>query len=186
MIKTLIEMPNWLSKKLICIPVLPVLALLSFASESKIIAQEALVTFYTHGTSLSGMPGTKHGVFFGGIYDGDQAIVYFHEGFVVKNDRFVTFHLPAGDHDFSASYSKRPAKEHHIRVALEPGHHYFFRASSESSGVIVVESEKGRLDQVSCQTAQDEAHSLKPLNPKHQTPILLSSRSRQADFPKCN
>src|ERR1700720_2290502 len=123
------------------------------AASSHALAQDALVTFYTHGSRLKGgLPGTKNGIYFGGIYDGDHQLFSFYEGVAVKNNRFVTLQMPAGNHNFSASYKKKPSDEQ--QIALEPGKHYFFRAQSESSGVIVWEFEKGRLDQVSCSTAQ--------------------------------
>jgi hypothetical protein len=158
-----------------------------FAASSHALAQDALVTFYTHGSRLKGgLPGTKNGIYFGGIYDGDQQLFSFYEGVAVKNNRFVTLQMPAGNHTFSASYKKKPSDEQHIQIALELGKHYFFRAQSESSGVIVWEFEKGRLDQVSCSTAQIEAAEAKPLVAKHVTPALKTMSVHEQSIPTCS
>lgn len=134
----------------------------------------------------SGVPGTKSGIFSGGIYDGDQQLFSFFEGKIIKNNRFVTLQMPAGNHNFSASYKKNPSNEKHIQIALEPGKHYFFRAQSKSSGVIVWEFEKGRLDQVSCTTAQSEAAEAKPLTAKHITPALKTMSVHEQSIPTCS
>lgn len=150
-------------------------------------AQDSLVTFYTHGSRIKGgLPGTKDGIFYGAIYDGNQRLFSFFEGVMVKNNRFVTLRIPTGAHDFFASYSKHPSTDRHIPISLESGKSYFFRAQSESSGVVVFEVEKGRLDQVSCQTAQAEAAEAKPLEPKHQTQALTTLRVIQASIPSCD
>jgi len=137
----------------------------------------------------SGLPGTKNGIFWGGIYDGDQRLFSFFERGVfnaVKNNRFVTLRMPAGNHNFSASYKKKPSDEQRVQIALESGKHYFFRAQSESSGVIVWEFEKGRLDQVSCTTAQSEAAEAKPLVAKHITPVLKTMSVSEQSMSPCS
>jgi hypothetical protein len=133
-----------------------------------------------------GIPGTKNGIYYGGIYDGDQCLLSFYEGVAVKNNRFVTLKMPAGNHNFSASYKKKPSDEQRVQIALEPGKHYFFRAQSESSGVIVWEFEKGRLDQVSCTTAQSEAAEAKPLVAKHMTRALKTMSVSEQSIPPCS
>ena len=120
-------------------------------------AIEATVTFYAQGLWSSGLPGTKHGIFYGSIFDGNQRLVTFQEGFFIKNGRFLTVHLPAGAHDFIATNSKQPKREQRNPISLEPGKQYFFRAQNESSGIVIVEWEKARLDQVSHEVAQQEA-----------------------------
>jgi hypothetical protein len=159
----------------------------SLLASPSAFAQDALVTFYTHGSRMKGgLPGTKNGIYFGKIYDGDQQLFSFYEGVAVKNNRFVTLQMPAGNHNFSASYKKKPSDEHRIQIELEPGKHYFFRAQSESSGVIVWEFEKGRLDQVSCSTAQSEAAEAKPLVAKQMTPALKTMSVHQQSIPTCS
>src|SRR5689334_2195332 len=67
--------------------------------------QDAIVVFYSHGSPLStGLPGSKHGFFYGSIYDSNQRLVVFHDGFIAKNNRFIVFKLAPGPHTFSASY----------------------------------------------------------------------------------
>lgn len=147
----------------------------------------SIVTFYSHGVFMqTGVPGTKNGIFLGSIFDGDQRLFSFYEGFVGKNDRFVTLTMPAGIHNFSASSGKSSRKEKHVTVNLEPNKRYYFRAQNESKGVIVWESEKGRLDQVNCQTVQDDAAKAKPLKPKHETQALRAMRVAEESIPPCD
>jgi hypothetical protein len=127
-------------------------------------AQDAVVTFYSHGSNLtSGLPGSKHGIYFGIVYDGNQALLSFREGFVGKNNRFAVFRVPAGSHTFSASYSSHPSKGHSLTIELKAGQDYFIRAQSESSGIGIVEVEHGRLDEVSCTVANEETAKAKAL-----------------------
>ena len=149
-------------------------------------AQDATVTFYSRGSfATSGLPGSKHGVFYGGIYDHDERLVVFHEGLIIKNNRFLTLRLPAGPHEFVASNAKRPGNEVSIPITLEPGKQYFFRAQNESSGIILVEFEKARLDQVSCGDAHKDAGDAKPLNPKHPPKTLAAMRVNTETMPSC-
>ncbi len=82
--------------------------------------------------------------------------------FTLKNNQVISFHFPPGEYAFSASYGKHASKKR-ISLTLNPGERYFFRAQSESRGVLEIEVERGRLDQVSCETASDETKNAKPL-----------------------
>lgn len=162
------------------------LALFVLMPPSYAFGQDATVTFYAHGSSRkTGLPGSNSGMFWGVIYDGGQPLFSFYEGFTPKNDRFVTIRLPAGRHDFSASFDKHPSRKHHIPISLEPGKQYFFRAQSESRGVLLVESESGRIDQVTCEIASQEGADAKPLRPKHPSQVLGSSRIPATAMPSC-
>lgn len=153
-------------------------------------AQTAQVTFYVHGSRWkSGLPGTNTGIFYGSVYDGTQRIFAFHQGFfspAPKNDRFVTLAMPAGPHDFAAWYGRHPTSGQHLAVTLEPGQQYFFRAQSESRGIVEIEFEHGRLDQVTCKTAHQDAPTAKPLQVRHPLPAFVSMRMPLAEMPSCD
>lgn len=160
-------------------------ALIPFAAVAQ--STDATVTFYAHGSFwTSGLPGSKHSLFVGKIFDGSNPLLSFHEGLVTKNNRFVTLHLPAGPHDFAAADGNAPKSEVHIPITLEAGKQYFFRAQDESSGIVVVTWTKARLDQVTCREAQTDAPEAKPLKPKHSTPALASSRVDLLTMPGCS
>lgn len=129
-----------------------------------VAAQDEVLTFYSHGSmATTGLPGAKHGIFYGRIYDGNQFLLSFRDGVFVKNNRFVVMSLAPGLHTFSASYSSHPAKNSKFTIMLESGKNYFLRAQSESSGIFVLEFEKGRFDQVSCEVAHQDTENAKPL-----------------------
>jgi hypothetical protein len=165
--------------------VLILVALTSISSHA--FAQNAQVTFYVHGSRLkTGVPGTNTGIFYGAIYDGTQQLFAFHEVFsTLKNDRFATLNVPPGPHDFAAWYGKHPTSGHHLVVTIEPGKQYFFRAQSESRGVIAVEVEHGRLDQVTCQIAHQEAPSAKPVEIRYPTATFTSMHAPLQSMPPC-
>jgi hypothetical protein len=150
-------------------------------------AQNAQVTFYNHGSLItSGMPGAKHGVFGGAIYDGKERLFLFLESrFHVVNNRRLILAVPAGKHQFSASYSDPDQKDIPPAIELSAGQHYYFRALSESSGVFVVEWEKGHLDQVDCKTAAREMDHSKLLVLKHLTPKLSAMIAVDQSLPTC-
>ncbi len=161
-----------------------IICLTGFAADTR--AQEATVTFYSHGSYLtSGVPGTKHGMFFGAIYDGAVKLTGFAEGFVEKNNRFITIHLPVGRHEFTATNSKHPGKEAKVPIVLEAGKQYFFRTQNESSGIVLIEWEKARLDQVSCAEAHNEAANARPLKPRHPPTGLAAMRVNIETTPTC-
>ncbi|MBB5338150.1 hypothetical protein [Tunturiibacter gelidoferens] len=150
-------------------------------------AQSTQVTFYVHGSRLkSGVPGTNTGIFYGSIYDGTQRLFPFHQGFsFAKNDRFATLNIPPGLHDFAAWYGSHPTSGHHLAITLEPGKQYFFRAQSESRGIVEIEIEHGRLDQVTCQIAHEEAPNAKPIEIKHPSPNFISMHVPLQSMPSC-
>jgi hypothetical protein len=150
------------------------------------MAQDATIVFYSHGSSMSsGLPGSKHGVFFGAVYDGDERLLVFKEGIFLKNNRFAIFELPAGLHTFSASYNKHPSKDHPLQIDLKAGQNYFVRAQSESSGILVVEIEHGRLDRTTCEDAHLETLNAKPLPAKAISSTASGEWLRDQSIPDC-
>jgi hypothetical protein len=135
-------------------------------------AKNAIVTFYSHGSRItSGLPGTKS-VFWGKIFDDKKLLFSFREGFIHKNNLVISLTLQPGAHTFLASYATMPTHAGKLSLTLEPGKTYFVRAESTSEGVVVVEFEKGRLDQVPCDTARKETQGAELLSGKKVSPQM--------------
>jgi hypothetical protein len=131
----------------------------------------ATVIFYTHGKRLeTGIPGTKNGVFWGKLYEGKNALLNFRQGFPAENNLIVAIAFEPGPHTFSAGYPTMPTKHGQVSLTLEPNKTYFVRAESESEGIVLVEFEKGRLDQVACETARTETQKATLLSSKKLVP----------------
>ena len=130
--------------------------------------QDAVVTFYSHGSYLtSGLPGTVHDLYFGGIFDGLQGLFSFRDSFFVHNNRFLSLRFTPGPHTFGASNGKRPEARETLNLDLRAGEHYFIRAQGESKGVPgVFTIQHGRLDLMPCADAQREMVNAKPLRDK--------------------
>jgi hypothetical protein len=140
------------------------------AATAQPATNSATVVFYTHGSWLtSGVPGTKSGIFYGKLYDGKKELLNFRQGFFPEKSTVVALAFEPGPHTFSAGYAAMPHGK--LSLILEPNKTYFVRAESESKGVVVVEIEKGRLDQVPCAIARQETQRAK----------LLSSRKLASD-----
>ncbi len=149
-------------------------------------AQQATVTFYTHGSTLTtGLPGSKHGVFSGGVFFDRKLLFAFREGYLAKNDRRLTLNVPAGEHTLAASYSKGAAEKDFLSVRIESGKHYFFRAQSSSKGVIQIEFDRGHLEQVTCEIATKELSDSKVLHPKDQPPALAAMEPADQSLSAC-
>jgi hypothetical protein len=133
------------------------------AATAQPATNSAIVTFYSHGNRwTSGLPGSNHGIFYGKVFSGENALFSFFTPFALKNNQIISFHFPPGEYAFSASYGKHASKKR-ISFTLNPGQRYFFRAQSESRGIVEIEFERGRLDQVSCETASEETKNAKPV-----------------------
>jgi len=141
---------------------LSLLALPAFSQYKAAEPPQAQITFYSNGNSwTTGIPGAKSGIFAGALFDGDQPLAY------IRRGRFVTFRLSPGTHIFSASFHNHPAANSQLTLDLLANGSYFVRAVAESRGVVVVDSPKGLLSSVSCQTAHQEAEKTRPLESKH-------------------
>jgi len=130
--------------------------------------QDAVVTFYSHGSLLTtGLPGTVHDVYIGSIFDGLQGIFSFRDGFFAHNNRFLSLRFAPGPHTFGASNGKRPESRETLDVDLKAGGQYFIRAQGESKGVPgILTIQHGRLDPMSCADAQKDMENAKPLHDK--------------------
>jgi hypothetical protein len=130
--------------------------------------QDAMVTFYSHGYFLTtGMPGTKHDIYIGRVFDGSQELFRFVDGFFAHNNRYITLRLASGPHTFGASNAKRPEARETLQLDLKAGERYFIRAQGESKGVPgIFEIQHGRLDLMPCPEARTELANAKPLKDK--------------------
>jgi hypothetical protein len=155
------------SVKVNCLRVITTLILL-WVGCGVVYGQDALVTFYSHGSAwTSGIPGTKHDIYFGRVFDGSKELFHFSDGFFPHNNRYVTLRLSPGPHTFGASNAKRPESREALQLDLEAGQRYFIRAQGESIGVpVFVVIQHGRLDLIPCLEAQAELAQAKPLKDK--------------------
>ncbi len=128
----------------------------------------ATVTFYSQGNQMTlGVPGTKHSLFFGRVFDGQQLLFSFHAKSI------VSFTLPAASHTLSAGYGKKPPRNDTLSITLQPGNTYMLRAQSEASINLI--SDKGRLEVVSCETARKETAGYEPLDKKKIAPQMVAA-----------
>ena len=119
--------------------------------------------------------------FTGLLYDGGQRMAH------LRGGRFLTFLLPTGEHQFSASYHSLDPGDPALHLMVEDGGYYCVRLSATyRSGSIVVPLAvfHSAIGQVPCDQALKEAGSFKPLELKRidaaVRPRLVSSRT----FPK--
>jgi hypothetical protein len=156
--------------------------LLTVSSWSAAATNDAFVTFYTEGSLATyGVPGSKHGYFMGVIFDGQQNLGY------LRRHRFMTMRFSPGEHIFSASYSgKHPAENSQLSLKLEEGKNYFIRAESESRGIYIVDSEKGRLDLVACEAAHAELQKATAVAEKHVPKDVRDRVVQDKSLPECH
>lgn len=149
-------------------------------------AQSATVVFYSHGSGMSsGFPSSKHGVFDGHIFDGEQYVFSFRDGYFVRNNRFLAFRFSPGPHTFSASYANHPDPKREVTLTLEGGRTYFLRAQSEAGGIVALEMERGRLAQMSCDVVQRETKKAKPLPASSIAPKMAANVVETQTVPAC-
>jgi hypothetical protein len=136
------------------------------------------VTFYSSGSFLKGsIPGYKYGKFAGRIMDGHQQLA------MLEPDRFVTFNLDPGEHTFTANtwMISSPAGGGHIKLDLVPGQHYYVGAYIRTFPLVA----DFRMEQRSCQQAQDDNRKTKPLDQKHLRDYGSARVLSETTFPAC-
>jgi hypothetical protein len=141
-------------------------------------ATQVPVTFYSSGSFLkSAIPGYKHGKFAGRIMDGQKQLAML--GF----DRFITFNLEAGEHTLTANswMLSSPVGGGHIKLDLLPGQHYYVATYLRDWSVVP----DFRMEQRSCQQAQDDNQATKPLEQKHIKDYGLTRAVSEVKFPAC-
>jgi hypothetical protein len=149
------------------------------------LAQTGTVTFYSAALPakdvlkdvaipVGNMP------FYGWLFDGNEKLAHARIG------RFMTFQLTPGPHSFSASYrSSRPGSAT-ARIDIQVDHHYCVRLSTRYVNyyVVPISSVAGRIDQVPCQQAFQEAGTTKPLEAKRVEPAVRPELDSSVSFPK--
>ena len=131
-------------------------------------AQTGVVTFYSIHPGAGQQIADEfvpfgRAPFAGLLYDGSQRMAH------ARGGRFMTFRLPAGEHQFSASYHSLSPGDPSVHLKVEPGGHYCVRLSANyKSGSIVVPLAvfHSDIEQVPCDAASKEAGSYKQLELK--------------------
>jgi hypothetical protein len=121
--------------------------------------------------------------FTGFLYDGSQRMAH------ARGGRFVIFRLPAGEHQFSASYRSLDPGDPAVHLDIKDSGSYCVRLSAtykSGSPIIPFGVTHSVIKQVPCDQALKEAGKYKPLELKRIDPAarvkLVSSRT----FPKSN
>ena len=119
--------------------------------------------------------------FTGLLYDGGQRVAHLQGG------RFLTFLLPAGEHQFSASYHSLDTGDPALHLKVEDGGYYCVRLSaSYRSGSVFVPLAvvHSVIGQVPCYQALKEAGSYKPLELKRIDAAVRTKLVSSRTFPK--
>ena len=151
-------MSAMLKRKMTC---LSALVFLCFSCKGA-KAQDAMVTFYTHGSFWkTNSIGNKHDFYRGNIFDGAQQLFAFGNTFYVQSNRYITLRFVAGPHTFGASSAKQPELRETLNLDLKAGERYFVRVQGET---LLFGVQHGRLDLIPCARTQAELAHTKPLN----------------------
>ncbi len=151
------------------------------------VAQTGTVTFYSPKTSAK--QGLKDAVvpvgtigFTGWLFDGDQRLAHAQIG------RFMSFHLAAGEHQFTVPYhSNRPGKTL-LNLEVESDGHYCVRlfAKYVSAVLLPIAHLDSQIEQISCQQAVQEAGSSRLIDAKRVDPAVQTELDSSPSFPKDN
>jgi hypothetical protein len=137
------------------------------------------VTFYSSGSFLkSAIPFNRHAKFVGRIMDGDNQLAMLMSGV------FVTFKLDPGEHNLTANswMIASPVAGGHLKINLVPGQHFYVGAYLESLAM----ASRFRLEQRTCQQAQQDNKTTKPLKPEHIKEYGLPRAVAETSFPTCS
>lgn len=163
-----IAMSAILKRKISCLSALVLLCLICNGAR----AQDAVVTFYTHGSFWkTNSIGNKHDFYRGNVFDGSQRLFAFGDSFYVQSNRYISLRFAAGPHTFGASSAKRPELRETLNLDLKAGERYFVRVQGET---LIMGIQHGRLDLVSCSKAESELAHAKPLNDRALSEEVLS------------
>jgi hypothetical protein len=143
----------------------PRFLVLALALTSTCLAQTGKVTFYSDALPVKdairvGVVPAGKAPFPGWLYDGNQRLAHFSVG------RFITLRLEPGTHLFSASSSSKKPASRGLQLEISSGGNYCVRLSSQYVNwvVVPVQSYQGRIEQVPCGKAIEEAGKTKPLD----------------------
>jgi hypothetical protein len=98
----------------------------------------------------------------------------------------MTFHLTPGPHSFSATYGSGKPGSAIALIDIQADYHYSVRLSARYVNyyVVALSSVAGRIDQLPCQQAFQEAGTTKPLEAKRVEPAARLRLDSSASFPK--
>jgi len=153
-------------------------AVSSLAQGTPTASPQVQVTFYSSGRFLrSAIPGDKHAKFSGRIMDGNNQLT------MLTPDRFVTFNLDPGQHVLTANswMIASPVGGGHLKINLVPGQHYYIGTYLES----LIVASKFRVEQRTCQEAQQDNKTTKPLKQEHIKEYGLARAVTETSFPIC-
>lgn len=166
-----IAMSAMLKRKITCLSALMLLCLSSKGAR----AQDAVVTFYTHGSFWkTNSIGNKHDFYRGNVFDGSQRLFALGDSFYVQSNRYITLHFAAGPHTFGASSAKRPESRETLNLDLKAGERYFVRVQGET---LILGIQHGRLDLIPCDKAQADLAHAKTLQDQALSEEVLSKRA---------
>jgi len=151
-------------------------------------AQTGTVTFYFAQPGLGqevadGVLPVGKVPFTGFLYDGSQRMAH------ARGGRFVTFRLPVGEHQFSASYRSLDPGDPAVPLNLADGGSYCVRLSAtqkSGSPLIPLGVAHSVIKQVPCDQALKEAGKYKPLELKRIDPAASIKMVSSRTFPKFN
>ncbi len=150
----------------------------SLAQSTAAAPPQVQVTFYSSGKLLnSAVPSFKHGKFIGRIMDEYDQLAMLLPG------HFITFNLDPGPDTFSANswMIPRPESGGHLEIDLVPGKHYYIGAYLESLIYLLM----FRLEQRTCQEAQQDNRDTMPLEQKHLKKYGATRVLVETSFPAC-
>jgi hypothetical protein len=150
-------------------------------------AQTGTVTFYSAGFPVKDVlktvvvpVGTEP--FGGWLFDGQKRLAH------ARGSRFITFHLTPGPHSFSATYRSSKPGSATALIDIQADHHYCVRLSTKYVNYYIagLGSVAGKIEQVPCQQAFQEAGTTKPLEAKRVEPTAQPEWDTSASFPKAD
>lgn len=165
------------------------LAFLGYVFPSQ--AQTGTVTFYSINLSAKKQiktaftPAGTVG-YTGWLFDGDKRLAHATRG------RFMTFQWSAGSHEFTVPYTSKGTGKKAcppmgcLHLNVESGGHYCVRLSARDFNAIVVPIMLvcGRIEQISCQDAFQEAGAYRQIDLKRVEPASRSALDASPDFPR--
>jgi hypothetical protein len=151
-----------------------------FAQDKSVGPSQAQVTFYSTGSFwTAARPGYKYGTFASLIFDHKHRLANITRG------RFITFSLAPGPHIFPRNIgsAENPKGGAHLKVDLAANQHYYIDTYFKTTSLLIISTP--RIEQSTCQDAQEDAVNAKPLESKHieQESILLAVS--ETSFPQC-
>lgn len=119
--------------------------------------------------------------FTGLLYDGSQRMAHATRG------RFMSFRVPIGEHQFSASYHSLDPGDPAVHFDVEDGHYYCVRLSANyksGTAVLPVAVVHSVIELVPCGEALKEARQYKPLQTNRVEPAVRTELLSFRSFPE--